>query len=85
MAVLFLGLSACSIINKDDYQLATNTMGQDGASCVFIQGSGGGGGGVIPPVPITGAYGQGSLAAAHSENPNANLHCGVDGADVQGK
>jgi hypothetical protein len=79
---LFLFLAGCSFITDADRRLAADSLA--GASgCVYIQGSGGAAGGVIPPVPVTGGYGQGSLAMARSQRPDAKSHCGPDGASVE--
>lgn len=80
-AVVLAG--GCSIITDKDRELAERIT-KDGAGCIYIQGSGGAATIVLPaPVVPGGGYGQGSLTAARSNNPDAKVTCGPDGAKVE--
>lgn len=80
VVVLGLILAGCSAISKDDREMAQNIL-NNGNGCVYIHGSGGGGALPVPPVgiPLSGAYGEGTLAAA--SGPGAV--CGPAGAGIK--
>jgi hypothetical protein len=82
---VLLTLTGCGAVTKEQVDLAREIMAQSGSNCVFIQGSGGAGAGALPPgIPMGGGYGQGSLAAAHSEGDH-DLTCGATGSSVTSK
>ena len=76
-------LTGCGFaVTQADRDLAHELMAQSGSNCIYIEGGGGGATLVVPlPVVPAGAYGQGALAAAHSEQGHA-LECSGSGAKV---